>query len=58
MPEGDLIDDEASVRRLLGRLDRNEMRALVERFVSYWQFDLRQLLIAQIRELQHRRQAR
>jgi hypothetical protein len=37
-------------RKSLGRLERNEMRALVERFVSYWQFDLRQLLIAQIRE--------
>lgn len=45
-------------RKALGRLDRNEMRALVERFVTYWQFDLRQLLIAQIRELQHRRKAR
>lgn len=45
-------------RKSLGRLDRNEMRVLVDRFVSYWQFDLRQLLIAQIRELQHRRQAR
>ncbi len=45
-------------RKSLGRLDRKEMRALVERFVSYWQLDLRQLLVAQIRELQHRRQAR
>lgn len=45
-------------RRSLGRLDRNEMRILVERFVSYWQFDLRQLLVTQIRELQHPRQAR
>jgi len=45
-------------RRSLGRLDRNEMRVLVERFVTYWQFDLRQLLLAQIRELQHRRRAR
>lgn len=45
-------------RKALGRLDRNEMRALVEHFVSCWQFDLRQLLIAQIRELQHRRTAR
>lgn len=45
-------------RKSLGRLERNEMRALVERFVSYWQFDLRQLLVAQIRELQHRRKAR
>ncbi len=46
------------MRKSLGRLDRNEMRTLVERFVSHWQFDLRQLLIAQIRELQHRREAR
>ena len=45
-------------RKSLGRLDRNEMRVLVERFVSYWQFDLRQLLVAQISELQHRRRAR
>lgn len=45
-------------RKTLGRLDRKEMRALVERFVSYWQFDLRQLLVVQIRELQHRRKAR
>jgi len=45
-------------RKVLGRLDRKEMRALVERFVPYWQFDLRQLLVAQIRELQHRRKAR
>lgn len=45
-------------RKPLGRLNRQEMRTLVERFVSYWQFDLRQLLSAQIRELQHRRQAR
>lgn len=45
-------------RKSLVRLDRNEMRVLVERFVSYWQFDLRQFLVAQIRELQHRRRAR
>jgi len=45
-------------RKSLGRLDHNEMRVLVERFVSYWQFDLRQLLVAQIRELQHRRRTR
>jgi len=45
-------------RKNLGRLDRKETRALVERFVSYWQFDLRQLLVAQIRELQHRRRTR
>jgi hypothetical protein len=45
-------------RKSLGRLDRKEMRTLVERFVSYWQFDLRQLVIAQIQELQRRRRAR
>lgn len=45
-------------RKSLGRLDRKEMRTLVERFVSYWQFDLRQLVMAQIQELQRRRQAR
>jgi hypothetical protein len=45
-------------RKALGRLDRKEMRTLVERFVSYWQFDLRQLVIAQIQELQRRRRAR
>jgi hypothetical protein len=45
-------------RESLGRLDRNEMRVLVERFVSHWQFDLRQLVIAQIREIQRRRAGR
>jgi hypothetical protein len=45
-------------RKSLGRLDRKEMRTLVERFVSYWQFDLRQLVIAQIQELQRRRRVR
>jgi hypothetical protein len=68
----DLVEDSAAMvtapirlhetaldtRKALGRLDRKEMRALVERFVAYWQFDLRQLLVAQIRELQHRRKAR
>lgn len=53
-----LHESALDTRKSLGRLDRKEMRAVVERFVSYWQFDLRQLLIAQIRELQHRRQAR
>ena len=53
-----LHESALDTRESLGRLDRNEVRALVERFVSYWQFDLRQLLAAQIRELQHRRQAR
>lgn len=41
-------------RKSLGRLDREEMRTLVERFVAYWQFDLRQLVIAQIQEIQRR----
>lgn len=45
-------------RKPLGRLDRSEMRILVERFVSYWQFDLRQLVNAQIKEIQRRRRAR
>ena len=38
----------------LGRLDENEMRVLSERFVTYWQFDLHQLLIGKIRELRKR----
>lgn len=45
-------------RKSLGRLDRKQLRVLVELFVSNWEFDLRRLLVAQIRELQHRRQAR
>jgi hypothetical protein len=53
-----LHETAVDARKALGRLERKEMRALVERFVSYWQFDLRQLLVAQIRELQHRRKAR
>jgi hypothetical protein len=39
----------------LGQLDQNEMRVLAERFVSYWQFDLHQLLVGKIRELLRRR---
>jgi hypothetical protein len=45
-------------RKSLGRLDRDEMRALVERFVSYWQFDLRRLMVSQIKEIQRRRRVR
>jgi hypothetical protein len=41
----------------LGRLDRNEMRVLAERFVSYWQFDLHQLLVGKIRELLRKRES-
>jgi hypothetical protein len=42
-------------REVLGQLDRNELRALTERFVDYWQFDLHQLLLTKLREIQHRR---
>jgi hypothetical protein len=41
---------------ILGRLDQNEMRVLAERFVTYWQFDLHQLLVAKIRELLKKRE--
>ena len=41
----------------LGRLDQNELRVLAERFVTYWQFDLHQLLVAKIRELLKKRDA-
>jgi hypothetical protein len=41
----------------LGRLDQNEMRVLAERFVTYWQLDLHQLLVAKIRELLKRRES-
>lgn len=41
----------------LGRLDQNEMRVLAERFVTYWQFDLHQLLIRKIRELLKKRES-
>ena len=42
-------------RETLGRLDREELRSLTERFVDYWQFDLRRVLVARLRELQRRR---
>jgi hypothetical protein len=42
-------------REVLGRLDRGELRALTERFVAYWQFDLRRVLLAKLRELQQQR---
>jgi hypothetical protein len=41
----------------LGRLDQNEMRVLAERFITYWQFDLHQLLVAKIRELLRKRES-
>jgi hypothetical protein len=40
----------------LGRLDQNEMRVLSERFASYWELDLNQLLIGKIRELLRKRE--
>lgn len=52
-----LHETAVDVSNPLGRLDQNEMRVLVERFVSYWQFDLHQLLIAKIRELLKRRES-
>lgn len=39
----------------VGRLDQNEMRVLSERFVSYWELDLHQLMIGKIRELLRKR---
>lgn len=39
----------------LGGLDQNEMRVLSERFITYWQFDLHQLLVGKIRELLRKR---
>jgi hypothetical protein len=44
-------------RQALGQLDRNEMRVLLERFVTYWEFDLHQLLIGKIRELLRKRES-
>jgi len=41
----------------LGRLDQNEMRVLSERFVTYWQLDLHQLLIGKIKELLRKRES-
>lgn len=43
--------------RPLGRLDQNEMRVLSERFASYWELDLHQLLIGKIRELLRKRES-
>ena len=41
----------------LGGLDQNEMRVLSERFITYWQFDLHQLLVGKIRELLRKRES-
>jgi hypothetical protein len=43
--------------RPLGRLDQNERRVLAERFATYWQLDLHQLLIGKIRELLRKRES-
>jgi hypothetical protein len=43
-------------RQLLGTLDAKELRGLIERFVSYWQFDLRGLLRSHLIELRRRKQ--
>lgn len=43
--------------RPLGRLDQNEMRVLAERFITYWQFDLHQLLVGKIRDLLRKRES-
>ena len=42
----------------IGQLDRNEMRVLGERIITFYRFDTRLLLERQIRELAARRQAR
>jgi hypothetical protein len=42
----------------LGRLDQNEMRVLSERFITYWQFDLHQLLLGKIKELLRKREGK
>jgi hypothetical protein len=52
-----LHETAVDLSRPLGRLDQNEMRVLVERFVSYWEFDLHQLLVAKIRELLKKRES-
>jgi len=50
-----LHESAVHLSRPLGRLDQNEMRVLAERFVSYWEFDLHQLLVGKIRELLRKR---
>jgi hypothetical protein len=52
-----LHDTAVDFDHALGRLDQNEMRVLAERFVTYWQLDLHQLLVAKIRELLKRRES-
>jgi hypothetical protein len=52
-----LHETAVDITRPLGRLDQNEMRVLSERFVSYWELDLHQLLIGKIRELLRKRES-
>jgi hypothetical protein len=52
-----LHDTAADTTQPLGRLDQNELRVLSERFVSYWELDLHQLLIGKIRELLRKRES-
>lgn len=52
-----LHESAVDITQPLGRLDPNEMRVLSERFVSYWELDLHQLLIGKIRELLRKRES-
>lgn len=52
-----LHESAVHLTQALGRLDQNEMRVLAERFVTYWEFDLHQLLIGKIRELLRKRES-
>lgn len=52
-----LHETAVDIDKPLGRLDQNEMRVLSERFVSYWELDLNQLLIGKIRELLRKRES-
>jgi len=52
-----LHESAAHLTKPLGRLDQNEMRVLAERFVTYWELDLHQLLIGKIRELLRKRES-
>jgi hypothetical protein len=52
-----LHETAADTTQPLGRLDQNELRVLSERFVSYWELDLHQLLIGKIRELLRKRES-
>lgn len=51
-----LHENAVDTTQALGRLDQNEMRVLSERFASYWELDLHQLLIGKIRGLLRKRE--